>query len=369
MDYGWTAFIYETRSGQIELPVELSSSSATRLLTGQGTGSHGIRAQGMSRALLREISEGNRWSLAIGWADDPTFCAYAGVVQGRRLDDETDTATVKTRELPSAMFGDRSFFGVNQYEPVNGKLTITNRSYSGAVRAMLAACMAPSSEWAFPIDLPADGSGSFSKTAKHEEALTLADLLQIVRDMGQEIDFRPYFSGGTVRHQTRVASKINTGVGADLPARAPGSLLVGLSREDDWTDQHTGVGAFGNGQGQVRPYAYAPSSGSGATLTPVRDSFVTFPDIEVPEGDTAAQARLQAAADAEYARTKGSVESTSFGISIWGVGPQIAEPGKLLNLWSYGGLALEDGLTQKRVTGLRVDLSTVITPEVESNAA
>lgn len=366
MDQAWTAFIYETRPGTIEMPVELASNSATTLLTGQGTGTHTIRAEGISRALLRELSEGNRWSIAIGWADDPSYCAYSGVIQGRRLDDDSDTAILRTRELPAAMFADRSFFGVNQYTPGAGPLVVTNRSYSGAVRAFLQACMAPSSEWVFPIDLPPDGSGTFSKTAKREEAMTLADLLKIIRDMGQEIDFRPYFSGNQVRHATRVASKIVHSDVTDIAARAPGSIITSLAVEDDWSDEYTGVGAFGNGQGRERPYAYAPTSGSGATVKPVRDAFVTFPDIEVPLGDTAAQARLQAAADAEYAKHKGSVESTAMSLNVWGSGPRIAEPGRRLDLWSYGGLALADGLTRKRVTGLQVDLSMQVTPEVET---
>ncbi|MGX9346649.1 hypothetical protein [Microbacterium sp. KNMS] len=379
MDRGWTAYIHEVRSGQIEMPVELSRNSATTMLTGEGTGTHTIRAHGISRTLLKEITDGNRFGIAIGWADDPTYCAYQGVIQARRLIDDTGECVLRTRELPSAMFDDRTFFGVNQYDPVNGALNVLNKSYEGAVRAFLQACMAPSSEWLFPIDLPPDGAGTFTKKARHEEELTLHTLLNIVRAMGQEIDFRPYFSGDQVRYRTRVAAKIVHSAVTDLAARAPGSIVTGLEREDDWTDEYTGVGVFGNGQGQVRPYAYAPQTGSGATLKPVRDSFVTYPDIEVPQGhpddpasiaaEAAAMARLQDAANAEYAKHKGPTEATKMQLAIWGQGPQIAEPGRILDLWSYGGLALDDGLTRKRVTGLRFDLSTMISPEVEDYAA
>jgi hypothetical protein len=368
MDQGWTAFLYETRSGNIEMPVELESSSATRLLTGQGTGNHKIRAGKLPLSLLREITDGNRYSLAIGWADDPSYCGYAGVIQGRRLDDDTMTAEIKTRELPAAIFSDRTFFGVNQYNP-GTTLTVEGKSASGAVRAFLAACMAPSAEWALPIDLPADGSGTFKKIVKHEETLSLAAMIQIVRDLGYEVDFRPYFTGNQVRLQTRVATQITHDTVYDLAVRAPGARVTELAREEDWSDEFTGVGVFGNGQGSDRPYAYSPVGGSGAVYKPVRDSFITLPDMEVPVGDTAAQAQLQAAADAKYLATRGPKETTPFSLHIWGIGPRISEPGQRLDLWSYGGLALADGPTSKRVTGVRLDLSTKVTPEVATYAA
>lgn len=367
MELGWIAYINQTRSGSIELPLELSASSATSLLTGQGTGSHTVPMRTIPRTLLMELTQGNRYSLSIGWAGDPTYCAYSGVIQQRRISDDTGDMVLRTRELPSAMFGRRSFFGVNQYNRESGQIVITNRSYSGAVRQILAAGMAPSSEWLFPLDLPADGAGGFSKTWRHEEAIPLDDMLQVFRDQGQEIDFRPYFSGGQVRHRTRVMSKVVHGDPTDLAVRAMvGGIVTGLEREEDWTRQVTGVGAFGNGVGQVRPYAFAPSSGSGAVDLPVMDAFESYPDIEVPEGDLQAQAQLQAAADAYYRDHKGSVETTSFGLNIWGRGPQFAEPGRVLNLWSYGGHALPDGLSAKRVKGVRIDLTTTVRPEVET---
>lgn len=382
MDQGWTGFIYEVRSGNIEIPVELTNSSATRLITGQGTGSHAMRTGRMSPALIRELSEGNKYGIAIGWADDPTYCGYAGVIQDRDLDDDSMTCEVRTRELPAAMFGDRSFFGVNQYQ-AGQALVVEGKSPSGAVRAFLAACMSPSDDWKFPIDLPPDGAGTFKGGAKHEETATLASLLQSVRDLGVEIDFRPYFVGDQVRHQTRVARRITHGSALDLAVRAPGSRVTKLKRQESWAGEKTGVLAFGNGQGAVRPWAYAPLpptvAASGGSVVaaaavpglekPVRDSFVTFPDIKVPEGDVVAQAQLQQAATEEWLRHRGSVETTPFEMHIWGMGPRTSEPGQLLNLWSYGGLALDDGMTPKRVTGVRIDLSTRVTPEVETYAA
>lgn len=368
MDQGWTGAIFETRSGSVEMPVELETSSATRLLSGQGTGSHSFRVGRMSPTLVRELSEGNKFSLAVGWAGDPTYCGYAGVIQGRRLDDDTMTCEVKTRELPAAMYGARTFFGVDHYEP-GGVLNVLDKSASGAVRAFLAACMAPSDEWVFPIDLPPDGAGTFRKIVKHEETLMLSAMLKIVRDMGYEIDHRPYFTGGQVRHQVRVARRVVHDEPFDLAVRAPGARVTGLAREEDWSDEYTGIGIFGNGQGSDSPYAYAPTGGSGATQKPVRDEFTTLPDFEVPVGDAAAQAQLQQAADAKYERMRGPLETTPFKLNVWGMGPRVAEPGQVLNLWSYGGLALEDGLTQKRIVGVRLDLSTTVTPEVESYAA
>lgn len=353
------AWIYQTRSGSLEMPVELSGSSWTRLLSGEGSGSHTLPVRGLPRSLVDEITTGNRYSLAVTWND--TYIPYAGVIVGRRKVDANGTYVLRTKELPAALFGKRMTFGVNQYNPASGQLVVSNRSYSGAVRAILTAAMAPSSEWVLPIDLPADGSGGFSETWRHEETLTLKNLLQQIRDEGNEVDFRPYLSGQVVRHQTRVAPKIVSGSVTDLPVQG-GSLVVGLKQDEDFLPELTGVLAMGNGYGQDKKAAFAPASGSGATTRPVMDAKVDFPDIKK-------QSRLQAAADAYYAAHQGPVEQIDFDVWVYGQGPEDLEPGRLVDMWSYGGTALPDGQNRKRIVGLRGDLGWLMTPEVESYGA
>lgn len=355
----WGAWIYQTRTGSLELPVELSQSRWTRLLSGEGTGTHTVPVRNIPRTLRDEVTRGNTYSLAVTWND--SYVAYAGVILGRRKVDRTGEYVLRTKELPAAMFHKRMTFGVNQYNPATGQLSVSNRSYSGAVRAVLTAAMAPSSEWVLPIDLPGDGAGGFSATWRHEETLTVKDLLQQIRDEGNEIDFRPYISGGTVRHQTRVAPKIASGAVTDLPVQG-GSLIFGLEQDEDYADELTGVLGMGNGYGQDKKSAYAPTSGSGATQRPVMDAKVNFPDVRD-------QTRLQAATNAFYSAHQGPVEETPFGVWVWGLGPQSVEPGRLVNLWSYGGTALPDGENRKRVIGLAGDLGWSVTPEVESYAS
>ncbi|WP_345750117.1 hypothetical protein [Microbacterium rhizophilus] len=360
----WEFWIHETRTGDLVMPVEPMQSRANRTLDGTGTGQHVLAGQQLGRSLIKEILVGNRYSLAIGWAGT-THCAYDGVILGRRINEATGQVALRTKELPSAILARRSFFGVNQYDAEDGKFAITGRSFATAASMILQAGMAPSSEWSLPIDALANTSGPFSAEWLHEEALKVGDMIEQIRDEGYEVDLRPYFSGQQVRHAPRIAQAITHGTATEVVAGGPGIVgLASLEVDHDWSEQLTGVGGFGNGTGEDKLYRYAPATGSGATVDPVMDDFVHFQDLE----DTT---RLQRAATAHYEAHKGPVEQTTFSLPMWtyAEGPAVADPGRVLDLWSYGALSLDDGLTKKRTVALEMDLSTIVRPEVQSVAA
>lgn len=363
----WRLKLFEARPGSEAIDVTnlVDKASWTSRLNGQGQGQHTLRmfGSGLSGAQGRELTRGNKYAIAQVWG---STVGYAGVLTDDDWDEESQTLVLQSKEMRAHFAPGRMAFGVNQYAPAGVALTITNRSHSGAVRAVLQAVQAPSSEWVMPIDLPADGAGTFSARWRFEETLTWENMLQQIEADGCEIAFRPYIAaGGQLRWQTIVAPKVSIGAATDLAARAPGSIVTGLRVKRSAATIATGVLAFGKGQGQDKPHAYAPSTGSGATDEPVRDVKVTYQDIEVPAGDTAAQARLQAAANKEYAARRYPVEQWSFGLHVYGLGPAIALPGASLRLWVHGSKRIADGPHLKRVVALAGDWGMGVKPEVQ----
>ena len=369
----WRVKLFETRPGTETFDVSqlVSAASWTARLNGQGTASHTLKLHGsdLRGDLLREVTRGNKYTVVQLWGDT---VVYAGVLGDSDWDEASSTLTLQSKELRASLAAARATFGVNQYNPSAVALTITARSHGGAVRVVGTAIQSPSSEWNLNLTLPPMDAGSFSAVFRHEEKLTFENMLAQIEADGCEITFRPYLINGVLWWQVLVAERLQLGTATDLAARAPGSIVTDLKVKTSTATLATGVLAFGKGQGQDTPYAYAPLSGSGATDQPVRDVIVTFPDIEAIPGAIApgrpgytAPPRLQAAANAEYARRRLPVDQWSFGLQVYALGPGLALPGSALRLWVYGSARIADGAHLKRVVALAGDLSMKVTPEVQ----
>lgn len=289
---------------------------------------------------------------------DGSHVAFAGLVQSRTYARDSGVVTAECMEL-RGLFEKRMTGGVNQYGPV-WDFSYSNRSAAGAVRAILARSMAPSSEWDLPIDLPADGSGSLSRQVDFFETVTINDLLKEVEDQaGVTVDFRPYVSSGSLRWEVRVLGASATVGVTDLPVTVEGSHVTGLTVTEDGTKQVTGVLALGNGTGEDMRTAYAPTGGSGATEIPVRDEKRSSKDLKTT-------AQLQRFANAEYAKWSLARESWSFSARLDDdLSAAMLQPGRLLRMDVRGDEWVTDGLRERRVIALSGDLSLSVTPEVD----
>lgn len=356
----WEVWIHNTRSGAPELPIPVSGGTWSRHLGSTGSGSHTLKLHnaGIPKSLIREISRGNKYTLAQRWG---SACAYAGVLQSRPWVEGQGQLTLNHKELRAAMLGVRLPHGVHEYNPAAGALTVTERSRAAAARAVLNAATKGNqvAGWELPLDLPADAAGSFSANWLHEEGLTTEDLLAQIEADGAEVDFAPYITpAGYLRYEVRVGSPIAVGGAFPLAARAPGSIVLNLSTNDDYAEQTTGVLGFGSGTGQDRPTSWAPTDGTGIGDLPVRDVRVNFPDIYTP-------ARLQAALDADFAQRRLPISQWSFGLYIGGLGPTFTAPGQLLDLHVYGSAFIPDGAHKQRVIALAGGMNLTVTPEVQ----
>ncbi|MGX1932039.1 hypothetical protein [Microbacterium resistens] len=243
---------------------------------------------GLTLAEVRRLFAPNSTLLSLRWG--ATSVVGAWKVEDWDFDEDTSTVTVTGVELRNETNW-RMTYGVSIYD--QGTLTVTNRSHSGAVRGILARFMQWSLEWAYPIDLPADGAGSFSAVWEFWKKLTIADLLKQVEDEGYEILFRPYLTGTRqLRFQVHVAAAVSVGM-SYFHLQADDSPLGGVHYKESGASQITGGQGIGSGTGQDQPVRWA---GGGPYLVPIRDAKRDFPDLD---GD-----RLQAATNAWVAANR-----------------------------------------------------------------
>jgi hypothetical protein len=349
----WTLGVFETRTGAPQFVLPVGTGTWSTRLTGKGTGEHTVPlfGTGIPQSLIREISKGNKYTLAQMWDG---VVVYAGVIQRRRFVESTGMLTLRSMELRAAYLNSRMLYGVPFYDPDGTVLSVSSKSHSGAVRAVFEVGLEPAPAWSLPIDLPADGSGSFSAEWKYSDRLKVEDHLAQIEADGCEVDFRPYLDGdGYLRWETRVQTAITSGSATDLAAKAPGGLVVDLELVTDYALESTGVLGFGPG-GLTAPTAWAGNAGVDIS---VRDVWTSFADI--PE------ARLQSAVDALFAQLETPTEQWAFGLHVWPNGPAFALPGRLLNLFVYGSPFIPDGKHEKRVIALSGDMGFMVTPEVQ----
>ncbi len=292
--------------------------------------------------------------IALRWG---TEVLGAWKVEGWDYADDAKAVTVTAVELVRAESLWRMTYPLSGY--TLGTLTVTNRSYSGAVRAILARFMQWSPEWNYPIDLPADGSGSFTQTWEYWKKLTIEDLLTQIEEEGVEIFFRPYLTASRqLRFETIVATRVSVG-SSSFHLQAEDSPLSGIHYRIDGATQITGGQGLGEGNGQDQPVAYA---GGPPFTIPIRDAKRSFSDLT--------GARLQAATNAWFAED-------SQPIVQWTVEkftasddypPTHAATGRGWNLQTRGHNVFPDGIHAVRVIAASGSFGLEITTEVQSGS-
>jgi hypothetical protein len=351
--------LHRTLSGQLEHPlVDAEASWTVNLEKGSGgTLSFLVGEQGLGRADIHELTDPTGlFEVACLWDD---VVVGSGVIAGRTVwDPASGRMRVPFQHSSDVFFPARLTFGVNRY--ADGDLSVTNRSYQGAVRAILQRAMwgGPSpagGTWPLNFDLPADQAGGFTRLWRRWESLTIMSLLDQIRAAGVEISHRDYLDGaGVLRHATVAASPVVVGETV-LPYDSPASPVREPSYERDGSDMVTGVSHTGSGTEDDALRAWA---GNNATIYPIRDRYAASREITD-------LAQLQAIADADVAQN--GLPTRELGFSVQ-VGPDLSPadllPGNVLHLDIYGDPVIPEGRWSHRVKTLRLDsTSNMVTPE------
>ncbi|KTS09913.1 hypothetical protein [Microbacterium testaceum] len=235
-------------------------------------------------------------------------------------------------------------------------LTITNKSPSGAVRAVLARMMQWGPDWEYPIDLPPDGEGDVSGSWPFWKGYTIAEILKEIQDRtGVEIYLRIYArEDGGIRFQTLVGNPITTG-SAHFNIDAAETPLSGVTYTLTGRQQITGLQGIGNGTGEDQE-----TRASKDTITiPIRDTKKSFDDL--------AGEPLQQATDTHY---RENVDPTA----QWNVGaftisgddsPAVVMPGSVLELEVHGDPRISDGVHVVRSLRVSGGNGRQVKPEVQ----
>lgn len=349
----WRFFIHDTMAGTCLIEVFPSAGSWTRRLNGQGTGSHTFVLTdvltGFDRSTWRSLLAPNARTLTVCWGETPV---YAGVILKSTYNRDSRTITVDHSEIRTIM-KNRLTFGVQDH--LTGDLTITNKSGSGAVRAITQRSVQWSADWALPIVHSADGAGTISKSWKWYQVVTIEDCLGEIEKEGWEVDFFPTFnSSRTLSHVVRVGKPITGGL-VDYNLTADAVPVTGLSVVSDGASQLTGVFVTGNGTGADIVSGWAGNSGS--TGIPIRDASRSGNS----EQNVAALTRIAQAYLDEWDLP---VEQWSFSLNLSGESPLSVRPGEQVRLISRGDPWALDVDRTFRVVALSGDMSLSVKPEV-----
>lgn len=334
----WEMQVYDARTGDFKgnLPPSIAPSWATGI-TGTQTSTEGFpitRESGLW-GRVDEMFAGNRNMLVRRWGG---HVAYA-----QKIDDwdySVDAKTVKVQSVELRNEAEwRLIAGVGA--PKMATFTITNKSATGAIRAVLQQMMGIGPAWEFPIDLPPDGSGTFSGKWEFWRKYRMSDLIkQIEKFFGVEFYLRPYINGaGKLRFESMVQPRIQFGrVKFNLEAKK--TPLSGVHYGKAFARQVTGLLGVGNGTGHDQEIA---SAGQDEHPIIIRDTKESIPDLTGQALQNATTNRFNARRDPQRrVRVEAFTASTSFPIAL-------AAPGRQWALESNGSPVIPDGIMELRV--------------------
>lgn len=330
--------VHDTITGDQLMRVHPEDGRWTSRLTGYDDSSWTFRLRdkdtGLPRDMVRSLFQPNARMLVLS---EGNHVKSATVITERGYADNDGVLTTRGEGI-NLFEQQRLTFGVANYG--DGDLSIVNRSYSGAVRAILQRMMQWGGLWPLPIDLPADGAGPYSKDVKRWDFYLIADLLAEIEAEGQEIYRRPYFAGTQLRFQTLVGSEIVRGSSSDLPVSVRQSRVSNLRVTEDGSNQLTGAFAIGEGteMDTVTGFAWAMAG----ELSPVRDA-------AVQQKQTADVSALNRVAYAELAKRRNTRKEWAFDVVTRGLRADATAPGAVLNMDVRENTFIPDGLYGQRV--------------------
>ncbi|MBQ9918012.1 MAG: hypothetical protein IJO71_12545 [Microbacterium sp.] len=365
----WSIEVHESWEGAPLLEViDLAQSSDQKThLSGSGSGTHvfQLRDSGLysktptaaERAYVRDLFA--LWARKIVVRCDGET-VYDGWIARRKFDPADGTLRITTVEMRAAQFRARLTYGVGGY--LSGSLAVSNRSASGAARAIILRAVQWGPGFHIPIDPPPDGAGSFSASWPWYQHLTIEDLLQQVEKTGSEIYFRPYRAeSGAARYETLVGQPVISTT-YDLPVSAELGSVSGLADDEDGARMLTGVQYQGNGSDQDAVYAGAVWDQifpGGQPTFPIRDVLRTAKDVT----DAGVLGKI---ALADLRRDHKPAESQQYLLrmgdtvsAVWGRPGTLLAAKRRADEWSDGGTITH------RVISCRTNLTETLDLEVE----
>lgn len=376
----WRHFICDGHSGRYlaEVTTEVSASKFNRVINGVSTGTHTFTIKPDSdlpwRSLVLPL-----WDRIFVSSWDGTI-KYAGYIH--TIDPwvrTTKTVTIRTSCVRDFL-KNRLLYPVDEASYRSGTLEVKNRSFEGAVRALLAAATSGhTANWNLPIVLPPDSEGIISRTWWYYEGWTaeraLAELA--ATSDGPDIDFEPRW---TVYDEAG-ASNVEWVVRYGLPALSSGTLEFNLDADDapitdvvyrlDGQQLRTGSVAFGKGsEGDMR-VAFAHSLPGTSTM--IRDRSESYKDIDdqqILQAHATADLRWQREATEQWQYTARGEHELNFrdepsGVEIRNTLLESIRIGTVIRVYTGGDHLIERGWYPQYVIGYSCDLTSAVPLSVQ----
>lgn len=353
----WSLQLFNAMTGAPagRLPMSTASNWSTGITGTQSSTETFLVKDDVSLAgRVDSLFAGNKHLLARTWGN---HVAYAQKIEAWDYDRDAGKITVNLVELRNEAEW-RLIGGVST--PKTGTFTITGRSASGAMRAALQRMMNWGPAWEFPIDLPADGSGTFTRSWRFWEKQRISDILEQIESIRDvELYLRPYLDGGMLRFEAIVQPQIQIGL-TEFKLHADESPLGGVKYRKDFTRQVTGLLGVGNGSGQDQEIAWA---GQDTHPIIIRDTQESIPDLKGAELQAATTNRFNARRQPTVQWTVGSFTASD----MWDM--SLASPGRLWRLESRDDPVIPDGEHTVRVVSVSGGNGVQVRVEVQDAAA
>lgn len=357
----WSYDIVDHSTRSVLSPVQPASASWSRKLN--------VVSEGTFTFVVDSVLD---WQyLTAPWSRIVVACwdgvpRYAGYISTRSYVQATRILTVNTsciRAILAFRFPFAVVAGFTVPEYPDGTLTITGRSYSGAVRAALADQVIGGvpGRWDLPIVLPDDGAGSITQTFWNYEFWTIEAILAGFQNAenGPDIDFEPAWAAdGTLEWVCRVGvPRLDSGTVDWVLGSTKGGItdLVAAENAQKYVD-----GVFTIGKGSEADMRWGADDGGVSLYTPVY-RVAAHPYKELDD-----QALLTSQARADVAVYGKFTKQWSF--SYEGTeAPGVAgvRLGTTTRLYSQGNPYLPDGWHDNYVIGFGGDATQKVTLEVQ----
>lgn len=281
-------------------------------------------------------------TLVVEWAGK---VLYAGVVQSREYDEDTDTLTISHGDV-RAIFGKRTTFRRDGYSGAAEPLVFNNLTLASIATGLVkAATIGAGGAADLPIVFGSSTNVGTHDRKYHDYDLMLVDdaltEVQNVSD-GPDIDFDPSWDANHNLQWTMRAGQLTAGV-YEFNMSAPNRLLTGLKYKLDATKKANRVYAVGAGSEKKMLVATAS------------DPTITIPLLERIESykQSKKMTRLQGHADADLATFNLPTRQHTASMQVADAGD--LKLGATFRLYYRGNSWIGDGWHQLRLIGFGPD--------------
>ena len=332
---------------------------------GQGTYEFQVVGSGIDKAEWKNVLLRPRARKIVQcWDGTPLF---QGVILDLEFNWETGRVTVNTVELPF-LAAERLGFTVGNY--ASGSYSVSNKDLAGLIRAAYSLAfyqphgtIPPGPLWQLPVLFPPDSSGSESRDWPNHMLSTVEEMVEQERDSDQAPDtyFRSVLNDGGFWWELQLGTpRLSNGV-VEFHPNAPESDAQMKTARFDATNQATGAFVAGQGAEDLLPVAQVSLADIGLTDA---DVSIPYADVVVHHPDESDVGRLSELGKAFLRANVNPLDEVPFTVKITDTTPvtQIV-PGARAKLHFIDDPWMDDGWTERYVTGVSVDSDDLITVE------